>query len=520
MTTPHRSRRARRRGRARRVAARRRRRRTGRPSRSPTSCRSRRAAPPTSSAAPSARTGAGARSSRSSSRTSRAPAGGVGAEPRREGEARRLHAPRRHDQHARDQRGLYKDLPYDPVKDFEPITLVGFIPNALYVESRTSPSSTVQELIALPQGKDEKRTFASSGSGTSTHLAGELFADIIGVKLDAHPVQGHAAGDAGRRRRPGHVHVRPAHRGPAARQGGQAARCSRSRRRSARRCRRTRRRWPKRACRASRWSSWQAVYAPKGTPKPIVDRLNAEIVKVLKAPEVRQKMQDTMGIEVVASSPEELTKLMQSEIPRWAALVKKSGATAQLDQSEEQSWNFPTNDRRNALARSARATLCTQLFKRGFRNVYIQGIERLTQAVAAATSSARRSRCAASRRARTWTRSARSTIRTIRSARRSRACRPATCSCSTAAGEARRVGRRDPHHAPQGARRRGPRVRRSRARQRRRSRRWISRSTARAAARRSTSSITTRSTRTSRSAAAASPCIPATSSSATTKAWS
>ncbi len=73
-------------------------------------------------------------------------------------------------------------------------------------------------------------------------------------------------------------------------------------------------------------SSWQAVYAPKGTPKPIVDKLNGEIVKILKAPDTREKMQDTMGIEVVASSPEELTKLMQSEIPRWTALVKKSGA--------------------------------------------------------------------------------------------------------------------------------------------------------------------------------------------------
>ena len=73
-------------------------------------------------------------------------------------------------------------------------------------------------------------------------------------------------------------------------------------------------------------SSWQAVYAPKGTPKPIVDKLNAEIVKILKDPGTRDKMQQTMGIEIVASTPEELTKLMQAEIPRWGALVKKSGA--------------------------------------------------------------------------------------------------------------------------------------------------------------------------------------------------
>ncbi len=74
--------------------------------------------------------------------------------------------------------------------------------------------------------------------------------------------------------------------------------------------------------------SWQAVYAPKGTPKAIVDTLNTDIVKLLSVPETREKMANTMGIEVVASSPEALTKLMQAEIPRWGALVKKSGAKA------------------------------------------------------------------------------------------------------------------------------------------------------------------------------------------------
>jgi tripartite-type tricarboxylate transporter receptor subunit TctC len=74
--------------------------------------------------------------------------------------------------------------------------------------------------------------------------------------------------------------------------------------------------------------SWQAVYAPKDTPKPIVQRLNTEIVRILRTPEVRDKMQSAMGIEVVASSPEELTALMKAEIPRWAELIKKSGASA------------------------------------------------------------------------------------------------------------------------------------------------------------------------------------------------
>jgi tripartite-type tricarboxylate transporter receptor subunit TctC len=75
-------------------------------------------------------------------------------------------------------------------------------------------------------------------------------------------------------------------------------------------------------------SSWQAVYAPKGTPKPIVQRLHAEIAKALKEPEVQAKLAGQFGMDVVAGGPEELAALMQKEIPRWAALVKKSGASA------------------------------------------------------------------------------------------------------------------------------------------------------------------------------------------------
>jgi tripartite-type tricarboxylate transporter receptor subunit TctC len=75
-------------------------------------------------------------------------------------------------------------------------------------------------------------------------------------------------------------------------------------------------------------SSWQAVYVPKGTPRPIVNRLNAEIVSALKQPDVQAKLHDQLAMELVGSSPEELRDFMAREIPRWAELVKKSGATA------------------------------------------------------------------------------------------------------------------------------------------------------------------------------------------------
>ena len=75
-------------------------------------------------------------------------------------------------------------------------------------------------------------------------------------------------------------------------------------------------------------SSWQAIYAPKGTPKPIVQKLHAEIAKALKQPDVQAKLGGQLGMELVGGSPEELAALMGKEIPRWAALVKKSGASA------------------------------------------------------------------------------------------------------------------------------------------------------------------------------------------------
>ena len=74
-------------------------------------------------------------------------------------------------------------------------------------------------------------------------------------------------------------------------------------------------------------SSWQAIFAPAGTPKEIVQRLNVEIVKILRAPDVREKLDKQLGMQLVGSTPEELAALMKREIPRWAALVKKSGAT-------------------------------------------------------------------------------------------------------------------------------------------------------------------------------------------------
>ena len=222
--------------------------------------------------------------------------------------------------------GLYKNLPYDPIKDFEPITLVGFIPNALYVNAQL-PVNSVAELIALLKRDPSVRTFASSGAGTSTHLAGELFADLVGVpathvayKGSPQAFQDVAGGQvafmfdqltagaglvkAGKLKL---LAVTSAKRSPLAPDTPTMADAG---------------------VKDFEMVSWQAVYAPRGTPKEVVKRLHDEIVKGLKTQDTRDKLERGISMEIVASTPEELTALMQREIPRWSALIKKSGASA------------------------------------------------------------------------------------------------------------------------------------------------------------------------------------------------
>ncbi len=212
------------------------------------------------------------------------------------------------------------------MKDFEPVALAAFLPNVLLVDPNLGVTS-VAELVALLKEDERKRTFASSGAGTSTHLAGELFADLVGVPLTHVPYKGTppavvdvSAGQvsfmfdqmtaalpllsAGKLRllavtTPRRIALAP--NAPTMIEAGVPG---------------------------FEMSSWQAIYAPKGTPRLVVQKLHAEIARALKQPDVQAKLQGQLGMEIVAGSPEELAALMRSEIPRWAALVKKSGASA------------------------------------------------------------------------------------------------------------------------------------------------------------------------------------------------
>jgi tripartite-type tricarboxylate transporter receptor subunit TctC len=219
---------------------------------------------------------------------------------------------------------LYKNLPYDPVKDFEPISLVAFLPNVLMVAPGRGVNS-VAELIALLKKDPAKRTFASSGPGTSTHLAGEMLGDMLGIKLTHIAYKGTP---------PAMLDVSSGQvtfmfdQMTAALPLVQAGKLKLLAVTSA-----------KRMALAPQlptmieagvpgfeMASWQAVYAPKHLPKPIALRLATEITKILQLPDVHDKFTNQLGMDVVAGTPEQLAALMQKEIPRWGELVRKSGA--------------------------------------------------------------------------------------------------------------------------------------------------------------------------------------------------
>ncbi len=218
---------------------------------------------------------------------------------------------------------LYKDLPYDPVRDFIPITLIARVPNMLVVNNDV-PAKNVAELIALMKKSPGKYTFASSGNGTSQHLSGELFKGIAGVDMQHIPYKGSppalqdVMGGAvtmtfdnittawplakgGKLRALG---VTTAKRSPAAPDVPTLAEAGLV---------------------GYEIGSWQGVFAPAGTPPDIVKRLNAEIVKIINLPDVKEKLL-VLGAEPVGNSSEEFTVFVKAEVVKWGDVVKKSGA--------------------------------------------------------------------------------------------------------------------------------------------------------------------------------------------------
>jgi len=219
---------------------------------------------------------------------------------------------------------LRKELPYDTLKDFAPLTQLGFMVTAL-VAHPAFPANDVRGLIALAKAKPNGIEYASLGIGTGTHLAGELLKTEAGINLLHVPYNGSspAYNDllAGRVQI-GFVLLQSAL--PHVKSGRLKVLGITNPRRSA-----AYPEYPTIGETVPGFSllSMFGFVAPAGTPPEIVQKLSADLVRVITVPEMRQKLTE-LGIEVVGSKPEEFDSFIRTEIVRWAPVVRQSGAKA------------------------------------------------------------------------------------------------------------------------------------------------------------------------------------------------
>ena len=216
-----------------------------------------------------------------------------------------------------------KKLPFNPEKDFAPITLVAKVPLVIVVNLNV-PAKTMQEFIALAKSRPGKMTYGSSGNGSSNHMTGAMLMSAAQLDMVHVPYKGGGPGMVALLG--GEIDMMVAQI-PSSRQlhmaGKVRALAISGAKRSAA--------MPdiptmiEAGLPGFEATSWYCVVAPAGTPKLIIDRLNAEIVKALNTPEMRQRLADE-GAEVEPSTPAELARFVHAEIPKWARAVKDSGA--------------------------------------------------------------------------------------------------------------------------------------------------------------------------------------------------
>jgi tripartite-type tricarboxylate transporter receptor subunit TctC len=219
--------------------------------------------------------------------------------------------------------GLYRKLPYDSVRDFAPVTMLTSGPGLLVVHPSV-PVRTVKEFIALARSRPGQLNYASAGIGTPPHLAGELFKTLAGVDIVHVPYKGN--GPAYTDLIGGHVSVMfptiPTAI-PHVRAGKLRALAVTTRSRTAI--------TPELPTISESGvpgydvSSWYGLLAPAGTPAATVARLQREIVKVLRLPDVSEKLM-AQGLDLVGNTPEEFAAILKSEIAKWAKVVTASGA--------------------------------------------------------------------------------------------------------------------------------------------------------------------------------------------------
>jgi len=218
---------------------------------------------------------------------------------------------------------LYSKLPYDPVKDFAPITLTGAA-TIIMVAHPSVPARSIKELIALAKAKPGQLNLASPGSGTPHHLAGELFKIMAGVDMVHIPYKGAAPAVADLLG--GQVSLAvvslPAAL-PHVKAGKLTALGITSDRRSA--VAPAVPTFAEAGLPGYGLENWYGALAPAGTPREVVSKLNGTMVRALQMTDVKERL-NGQGFEIRTSTPEQFAAYLKSEAVKWAKIVKISGA--------------------------------------------------------------------------------------------------------------------------------------------------------------------------------------------------
>jgi tripartite-type tricarboxylate transporter receptor subunit TctC len=218
---------------------------------------------------------------------------------------------------------LYAKMPYDAVKDFAPISLVAITPNVLVVNA-SLPVSSAKEFVAYAKANSGKLSFGSGSNGSAGHLAGELFKVDTGTDIVHVPYKGGApatqallAGDTQ------FMFDNLANAMPQVKAGKLRALAVTTAERS--------KLAPELPTMAEAGlsgfdiSTWFGLLAPAGTPRDVIAKWNAEVVKILNSPDMRERL-TAQGAEAAPTTPEQFAAFIQSEIPKYARIVKISGA--------------------------------------------------------------------------------------------------------------------------------------------------------------------------------------------------
>jgi tripartite-type tricarboxylate transporter receptor subunit TctC len=222
---------------------------------------------------------------------------------------------------------LYPRLPYDPLKDFAPVTVLGIVTSVM-VTTPSLPVASVRDLVAMAKKRPGQLNFTSSGAGSSTHLTGELLKQRAGIAMTHINYKG--SGPALTDVMAGFVEimfenlpsalpfinanklkvlaVTGKDRSPVLKSVPTLAESG----------------FP-----GFDMVSWQALVAPAGTPRAVVDRLNAEVAKVLKTPEMKEKMTG-LGTDIVANSPEQFAQYLREETAKWSKIVRDAGIKLEI----------------------------------------------------------------------------------------------------------------------------------------------------------------------------------------------